>query len=268
MKLFMIFAVTLIVTLTYSAKLQSNNLDDDRISFLADTTVNPAHQAIDSIPTPDDDYAIEEILPTYDEQELAKNVIYPKEAIDKNITGKVIVNVYIDKTGKPVKTTIAQSVCQLLDDAAVKAVMNIKYTPEIQNNVPVGCWLSIPINFQIPGDGKKDKSLRDNSATSDSSFIKVEKEPTYNERELFENVEYPRIAVKENISGKVIVNVYIDKKGKPVKTKILKSVHQLLDDAAIKAVMKTRFTPAVEHGKATDCWLLIPINFELADSKR
>ncbi|MBL7993460.1 MAG: energy transducer TonB, partial [Candidatus Kapabacteria bacterium] len=37
----------------------------------------------------------------------------------------------------------------LLNDAAIKAVMSSVFTPAIQNNQPIDCWVSIPIVFRL-----------------------------------------------------------------------------------------------------------------------
>lgn len=94
-------------------------------------------------------------------------------------------------------------------------------------------------------------------------YIKVEKDPIYDDAELMKNIEYPQIAVNSNIQGRVIVNVYINKEGKPVKANITQSDSQMLNDAAVKAILKTTFAPAIQNQVPVGCWLTIPINFVL-----
>jgi TonB family protein len=81
---------------------------------------------------------------------------------------------------------------------------------------------------------------------------------------LQKSVVYPENAKRAGIEGKVIIAVYIDKYGKPRKTKILDSPNMLLEEPAITAVMKyTGYTPAIQNKQPVGCWLQIPINFKL-----
>ncbi len=77
-------------------------------------------------------------------------------------------------------------------------------------------------------------------------------------------VVYPENAKRAGIEGKVMIAVYIDKYGKPKKTKILDSPNFLLEEPAINAVMSyTGFVPAIQNKQPVACWMQIPINFKL-----
>lgn len=102
----------------------------------------------DEIP-PDDVFIPTEKEPNVDLAELQRKIVYPEMARRANIEGKVIVRVYVDKTGKPKKVNIQQSDSQLLNQAAIDAVMKTVFTPGIQNKQAIGCWVSIPIQFQL-----------------------------------------------------------------------------------------------------------------------
>lgn len=90
-----------------------------------------------------------EIEPQIDLAELQRNVVYPKIAVEAGIEGKVIVNVFVDKYGKVRKTEVIFSESQLLNQAALDAVSKTTFTAAIQNKEPIGCWVSIPINFKL-----------------------------------------------------------------------------------------------------------------------
>jgi TonB family protein len=91
--------------------------------------------------------SVVEINPGFDSDELIKAINYPKAALLAGISGKVIVRVLIDNTGKPVKSTVFYSDSEMLDREAVRAVMSITFTPAIQNGVSVPCWINIPVSF-------------------------------------------------------------------------------------------------------------------------
>lgn len=97
----------------------------------------------------------------------------------------------------------------------------------------------------------------------ESAFIAVEQDPGFDLAELQRNVDYPEMARRANIQGQVVIRVYIDKEGKPKKWLIQSSDSQMLNDAAIKAVLKTVFTPAIQNKQPVGCWISIPITFKL-----
>lgn len=95
------------------------------------------------------DFVFVEKEPQVDLAELQKKIIYPEMAKRAGIEGKVTVRVLVGKDGKPMKAVVQQSDSELLNKAAVKAVMESVFTPAIQNQQPVTTWVSIPINFTL-----------------------------------------------------------------------------------------------------------------------
>ena len=76
--------------------------------------------------------------------------------------------------------------------------------------------------------------------------------------------KYPKAAKEKGIEGTVIVQVFIDEKGRVKETKIMKGIpNSGLDEAAIEAIKKTRFIPAKAREKKVGVWISIPVNFRL-----
>ena len=75
---------------------------------------------------------------------------------------------------------------------------------------------------------------------------------------------YPEIAQEAGIEGVVIVQAFIDEKGRVKETLILKGVPNTgLGEAAMEAIKKTRFRPAKQRERAVGVWISIPVNFRL-----
>ena len=75
---------------------------------------------------------------------------------------------------------------------------------------------------------------------------------------------YPEIAQEAGIEGTVVVQVFIDKKGRVQDTVILKGIPNTgLDEATISAIRKTRFRPAKQRERPVGVWISIPVNFRL-----
>jgi TonB family protein len=76
--------------------------------------------------------------------------------------------------------------------------------------------------------------------------------------------KYPEIAQEAGIEGTVIVQVFVDEKGRVKEMSIMKGIpNSGLDEAAMEAIKKTRFKPAKAREKSVGVWISIPINFRL-----
>jgi protein TonB len=96
-----------------------------------------------------DEFIPVEKQPDVDLAELQKKVEYPDMARRAGIEGTVIIRVLVDKDGSARRMVVQSSDSELLNEAAKKAVKKATFTPAIQNNEPVMCWVSIPIKFQL-----------------------------------------------------------------------------------------------------------------------
>lgn len=76
--------------------------------------------------------------------------------------------------------------------------------------------------------------------------------------------KYPEIAQEAGIEGTVVVQVFVDEKGRVKDTVILKGIPNTgLDEAAVEAIRNTRFKPAKQRERAVAVWISIPVNFRL-----
>jgi TonB family protein len=96
---------------------------------------------------------------------------------------------------------------------------------------------------------------------ADGSFVVPDKYP-----ELLKPIKpvYPPEAISQNIQGKVFVKVTIDTKGRVLKAEIANGINQSLNKAALEAVGRMEFTPAIVKGRSTKISTAIPISFILA----
>ncbi|MFQ5601846.1 MAG: energy transducer TonB [bacterium] len=77
-------------------------------------------------------------------------------------------------------------------------------------------------------------------------------------------LKYPEIARKAGIEGRVIVQVLVSAKGEVVKTRIMKSLgHSGCDEAAVSAIKKVKWKPALQRDKPVRVWVAIPVIFKL-----
>lgn len=79
-----------------------------------------------------------------------------------------------------------------------------------------------------------------------------------------DHLDYPRAALDDNIQGRVFVTFIVETDGTLSDLGIAKSVHPLLDKAAIKVVRRlSKFKPGQFEGKPIRVRFSLPINFSI-----
>ena len=83
--------------------------------------------------------------------------------------------------------------------------------------------------------------------------------------DLQRRVEYPEMARRAGVEGRVSIKVLIGKDGrpKPGRTIVEETASELLNPAAVKAIMAQVFPPATQNGQPVEVWVVIPIVFRL-----
>jgi TonB family protein len=78
------------------------------------------------------------------------NVVYPKDAIENDIQGKVFVRFVVYDTGEIGNIEVMKSVHPSLDDEAVLVIAEMPlWQPGKQQGKPVNCYYNIPVNFRL-----------------------------------------------------------------------------------------------------------------------
>ncbi|MFA7227778.1 MAG: energy transducer TonB [Melioribacteraceae bacterium] len=76
-------------------------------------------------------------------------------------------------------------------------------------------------------------------------------------------VIYPPNARRDKIEGKVIVKAFIDEAGSVRRAEVVKGIGSGCDEAAIAAVMNTRFKPGRMNGKVVRVQMSVALEFKL-----
>ena len=81
---------------------------------------------------------------------VAKNVQYPKEAIEKEISGRVLVGFIVEKDGSISETEIVKGIGGGCDEEAVRVVKAMpKWKPGKQDGKPVRVHFMLPLTFKL-----------------------------------------------------------------------------------------------------------------------
>ncbi|AXJ01495.1 outer membrane transport energization protein TonB [Cyclonatronum proteinivorum] len=84
--------------------------------------------------------------------------------------------------------------------------------------------------------------------------------------ELQRQIVYPEIARRAGIQGRVVVQFIIDEQGYVNDPFVVRSAGGGLDEAAIAAVQKVRFTPGMQRGRPVRVQYTLPVQFRLTQA--
>jgi TonB family protein len=163
--------------------------------------------------------------------------IYSQEAEKANLHGIVVIEATIGTSGVASDFKITQSLGLGLDEAALRAVKQWRYSPALKDGVPVDFVVHIQVSFRLPGDHTGWYLSR---AAFDA--------PEDAQRPVLSHADYPHETPKER--AHVSLSFDINEHGEPKNLNVDKSVDSKTEQDIIAAVRKWRFKPAMKSGAA------------------
>jgi TonB family protein len=106
---------------------------------------------------------------------ISKTLVYPSEARQKGIQGKVYVKFIVNTDGTLSDFTVERGIGYGCDEAALNAVANsnVKWNPGLQNGNAVRQQMVVPINFQLSGYSENTKSAADQTQKAMDELVAV-----------------------------------------------------------------------------------------------
>ena len=116
-------------------------------------------------------------------------------------------------------------------------------------------WERVHIDFNQPVPANRFGDPDDGEV-----FVSVQSKPvlTY-----FHPPDYSRMARLMKLAGTVVVDAKVGEQGRVVEVKIARSVHPLLDQAALAAARRCQFQPGTQRTIPVAAWVAIPYRFVL-----
>lgn len=118
----------------------------------------------------------------------------------------------------------------------------------------------IPIEYKDPG------------TDTGRLFVVVENMPEFPgglvamQKYIEKNMRYPPQAIKNNITGKVMVEFVIDENGYVTNARIVKGIGYGCDEEALRVVRAMpRWKPGTQKGKNVKVRFLLPLRFDIQD---
>jgi protein TonB len=136
------------------------------------------------------------------------------------------------------------------------------------------------MEFKVEGGISYDKNIFDESAImveeqpgkvqEDKIFDVVEQQPSFPggisamQNWMRENLTYPAVAQENNIQGRVILSIVVEKDGSLGDVKVARSVDPSLDQAAVQLVKKMpKWNPGKQNGMPVRVKYSIPVSYKL-----
>jgi len=96
-------------------------------------------------------------------------------------------------------------------------------------------------------------------------FVVVEQQPELigGIKGLQEKVEYPELARRAGIEGRVIIQFIVNENGEVENPRVLRGIGGGCDEAALKVVKEAKFKPGMQRGRPVRVQYSLPITFKL-----
>ncbi len=147
-----------------------------------------------------------------------------------------------------------------VDDAEVSAEMTIATQTEMSQQIAPVIQDIEEENIIIEAPEEENIVIEDDALPPPDAFVPFETAPAPVSRV---QPEYPELARKAGIEGTVYVKILVDKQGMVRDAILLRGVGAGLDEAALEAVRRWVYTPAIQNSRPVAVWVAQPINFSL-----
>jgi TonB family protein len=85
---------------------------------------------------------------------------YPDVAKLAGIEGTVYLKLLIDEKGNVAKAKVEQGAKEMLDNSALKAAKEAKFSPAMSDNKPVKVWVILPVAFKLDVEKSAGKLMK------------------------------------------------------------------------------------------------------------
>jgi len=128
--------------------------------------------------------------------------------------------------------------------------------------------LDLEQSLQLPSAPPDVPEEEGNGDDEQDIFVIVEKMPKLigGIKAVNERINYPEIAAKAGVEGRVVVQFIINEKGDPVNPKVVRGIGGGCDEEAIRVVKTLKFEPGLQRGRPVKVRYTIPIVFKLKNN--
>jgi TonB family protein len=189
---------------------------------------------------------------------------YPEDAWNLGIRGGVRVAVLVGPAGtvdsaKVVGTSLIGDSAQWVafEKAAVRAARRWRFQPATTAGKPVRAWTTLDFDFE-PRPGCRMTEHRPFPPADETQSVDRRPEPI-----LLVPPDYPAMTKSVRVEGTVLIRALVCEHGRVVKAIVAKSEAPVLNEGAVRAMVRCTYRPAERHGMPVAAWVDVPFEFKL-----
>ena len=190
---------------------------------------------------PDETEAVSDAVTPPAVAEYTMPPLYSDEARRRRIEGIVRVAIWVDATGKAEVLRVEQGLGFGLDQNAILAARNWRFSPGARNGSPIAMKTSIAVEFNL-----RNEEL--NELIANDMAVRVGRDVTPPSIIHRVRAQYPERARRRGLVGTVVLDLLILENGSPRILRVVQALDPELDDNAVQALEQWRFSPAMKDG--------------------
>lgn len=203
---------------------------------------------------------------------LEQRIVYPKEALQKKIQGRVLITFVVQPDGQLSEISVLRGADLPLDKEAMRVIRSMpRWVPGKEKGIAVAKSVTIPITFKLPTSSSVTYAPNPTSQKeAKSQEVEDNLQPMFPGGDqaliayMSDNLVYPEEAVKKQLQGRLLVRFVVEPDGQLSQVGIHRSIHPLLDAEAVRMVKSMpRWIPARNNGVAVAAPMMLPITFKL-----
>jgi protein TonB len=139
---------------------------------------------------------------------------------------------------------------------------------EVDFDASLDLSTSLDTTMGPPGPNESTATTNDENP-EDEIFVAVEQQPKLigGMQAVREAIDYPDLAEKTGIEGRVFVEFVVDKEGNVQNPTVVRGVHELLDKEALRVAKKMKFHPGKQRGDPVKVRFTLPVTFKLKEGR-
>lgn len=203
-------------------------------------------------------------------------VIYPENLLKKNVSEDVAIYFTVSADGTIKDIEFKQEYKEEFKTESKRLLRYFMFTPATIGNVNVASQSFLLFKFSPETYKKYTKArgfvIHKDQATFDTSFVvykMADSSPEYYKGEealgefVLENLEYPDLAIRQNIQGAVVMSFIVESNGTLSNISVEKEFNHLCTQEALRIMRQTKWKPGKKEGKAIRYKTKYPIIFNL-----
>lgn len=203
-------------------------------------------------------------------------LVYPENLLKKNINEDVIIYFNVLKDGSVINYDFKENYHSEFKEEAIRILKYILFEPASISNIKVDSKTSILLKFNTTTYKKYCKirgfTTHKQFNLFDTSYVIYERADIsaqyYKGDEalndfILSNLEYPDLAIRQNIHGTVILSFIVEPNGCISNIDVEKEFNHLCTNEAIRVLKNTKWKPGIKDGKLIRYKTKYPIIFNL-----